>query len=42
MRLLHGAILDDKGVALGTVASEDGSGVKREIEALGEGQARIR
>lgn len=41
MRLLNGAILDNKGVTLGTVAAEDGRPVEGEVKAVGEGQARI-
>ena len=41
MRLLHSAILDNKGVTLGTVAAKDGRAVEGEVKALGEGQAGI-
>lgn len=41
VRLLHNAILDDKGVALGAVAAEDRDGIERQIKALGQGQTRI-
>jgi len=41
MCFLHGAVLDNKGVTLGTVAAEDGRAVKGEIKTLGEGQAGI-
>lgn len=41
MCLLNGAILDNKGVTLGTVAAEDGRAIEGEVETLGEGQAGI-
>lgn len=41
VRLLNGAILDNEGVTLGTVAAEDGRAVEGEIKTLGKSQAGV-
>lgn len=41
MCLLYNAILDDKGVALRTVTTEDGCSVEGKVEAFGQCQAGV-
>jgi hypothetical protein len=41
VRRLDGTVLDDQSISLGAIATEDGSSVKVEVEALCKGQAGV-